>query len=524
MIGSLAVLLVAAASPAAGVAKSTAPVRPVVKAVRQAPAPAATLCDGDYADSVPAARASEILDGVKDQFVFAIRNIATYERVYYGRDGKLRRNYIRSVVHGTGFAYEVKDGETLIVTNEHVANRPDVTDDEHPVEGVPPGSKKVREQLKIVRDEEDDYEPGHVALKLALSDSASDIAIVKAHKILPVMPFRIGRSSALRPGNLVQVRGFPLGAFAAVNVGKVVNPYTEDTERGWSHTDFVVDALLSAGNSGSPVFAVNCRTSAPELVGVFHAGYSDAAALNVVVSIDQLREELETLRVPKRGGGLHSEITAQDRDRVVKELFADQTHTLTFPFGNRIATVRLADPSTLRFSILDDDYPLVVKEGVTLVDRGMNGFGTLDGIVVNVDGVPAEAAPALLEAEIRDHFDKLYDSLWHQVLGVVDYRARLARAQKSADAFAEAQQAKMRLRKRNGEQKELLGLCLFDADRAGAVAQRAVAMPPTAVAGTPQSPPAAEAEPVTAARRDPPVQASSIAPVAPAPTGSGGDR
>jgi len=412
----------------------------------------------------------------------------------------------------------VKDGETLIVTNEHVANRPDVTDEEHPVDGVPPGSKKVREQLKIVRDEEDDYEPGHIALKLALSDSASDIAIVKARKILPVMPFRIGRSSALRPGNLVQVRGFPLGAFAAVNVGKVVNPYTEDTERGWSHSDFVVDALLSAGNSGSPVFAVNCRTSAPELVGVFHAGYSDAAALNVVVSIDQLREELETLRVPKRGSGLHPEITAQDRDRVVKELFADQTHTLTFPFGNRIATVRLADPSTLRFSILDDDYPLVVKEGVTLVDRGMNGFGTLDGIVVNVDGVPAEASPSLLEAEIREHFDKLYDSLWHQVLGVVDYRARLARAQKSADAFAEAQQAKMRLRKRTGEQKELLGLCLFDADRAGSVAQRAVATPPTALAGTP---PAAEAEPVTAARRDPPLPGSSVAP---APTGSGGDR
>ncbi|TMA22603.1 MAG: serine protease [Deltaproteobacteria bacterium] len=522
MIGSLAVLLVAV-GVAPAVAKSTTPVRPAAKAPRPAPAPAPvpTLCEGDYADSVPAARASEILDAVKDQFVFSIRNIATYERVYYGRDGKLRRNYIRSVVHGTGFAYQVKDGETLIVTNEHVANRPDVTDDEHQVDGVPPGSKKVREQIKIVRDEEDDYEPGHVPLKLALSDSAADIAIVKARKILPVMPFRVGRSSALRPGNLVQVRGFPLGAFAAVNVGKVVNPYTEDTEHGWSHSDFVVDALLSAGNSGSPVFAVNCRTSQPELVGVFHAGYSDAAALNVVVSVDQLREELETLHVPKREGGLRAEITAQDRDRLVKELFAEQTHALTFPFGGRIATVRLADPTTLRFSILDDDYPLVVREGVTLVDRGANGFGTLDGIVVPVDGAPAEASPSLLDAEVRDHFDKLYDSLWHQVLGVVDYRSRLARAQKRADAFDESQQAKMRLRKRNGEQKELLGLCLFDADRAGAVAQRAVATPPVAVAAPTQ--PSAD-DTVAAARKDPPVQPSSIAPVAPSQTGSGGDR
>src|SRR5205814_743469 len=166
------------------------------------------------------------------------------------------------------------------------------------------------------------------------------------------------------------------------------------------------------------------RTSQPELVGVFHAGYSGAAALNVVVSVDQLREELETLHVPKREGGLRAEITAQDRDRLVKELFAEQTHALTFPFGGRIATVRLADPTTLRFSILDDDYPLVVREGVTLVDRGANGFGTLDGIVVAV------AAPT----------------------------------QPSAD------------------------------------------------------------DTVAAARKDPPVQPSSIAPVAPSQTGSGGDR
>src|SRR5438874_2065973 len=165
--------------------------------------------------------------------------------------------------------------------------------------------------------------------------AAADIAIVKAHKLLPLMPFRFGRSSALRPGNLAQVRGFPLGAFSAVSVGKVVNPYTEDTEKGWSHSDFVIDALLSAGNSGSPVFAVSCRTSEPELVGVFHAGYAEAAALNVVVAIDQLREELETLRLPRRNAGLRSEITAQDRDRVVKHLAADRSHALTFPFGGR---------------------------------------------------------------------------------------------------------------------------------------------------------------------------------------------
>ena len=445
------------------------------------------LCDGDYSDAVPAALAAQILDGAREQFVFAVRNTVTYEHVYYGRDGKLRRSYVRSVIHGTAFSYRVRDGETLLVTNQHVAERPDVTDEEHGVDGVPVGSKKVREQLKIVRTEDDDYEPGHVSLSRLLSDAAADIAILKAHKLLPIMPFRFGRSSALRPGNLVQVRGFPLGAFSAVNAGKVVNPYTEDSERGWSHADFVVDALLSAGNSGSPVFAVSCRTSEPELVGVFHAGYAEAAALNVVVAIDQLREELETLRLPRRNAGLRSEITAQDRDRVVKHLAADRSHALTFPFGGRAVQVQLSDPGTLRFAVLDDDFPMVTREALALVDRSRSGFGTLDGVVVQVDGAPAEVPAHALEPDLREHFDKLYEALWHQVLGVIDYRARVSRGRQSADAFAQAQQARARLRKRIPEQREQLGLAIFDTDRVGTVAKSAAASPgaippPTAAA------------------------------------------
>ena len=107
------------------------------------------------------------------------------------------------------------------------------------------------------------------------------------------------------------------------------------------------------------------------------------------------------------------------------------------------------------------------------------------------------------------------------MLGVVDYRSRLSRGQKSADAFAEAQQAKMRLRKRNPEQKDLMGLCMFDADRAGAVAQRAVPNPPVAVAGGPVQPATQPDAPSS-----PPVQAASIAPVPPqaAVVGSGGDH
>jgi serine protease Do len=478
---ALIALLLPLASPALGKGK---PPKATAK-----PAPAqekpAPLCAGDYADALPAEKAAAILDAVKEPFVFAIRNIATYEHVYYGRDGKLRRAYLRSVVHGTGFAYRVVNGETQVVTNEHVASQPEVTDDDHPVEGVPPGSKKVREQLKIVRDETDDYEPGHVALSKALSDAQADIAVLKARKQLPVMPYRLGRSGALRAGNLVQVRGFPLGAFAALNTGKVLNPMTHDSERTWNHSDFMIDALLSAGSSGSPVFAVSCRTSQPELVGIYHAGYTDAAALNAVVAIDQLREELETLKVPRRDPAALGDVTAQDRDRLVKQLFSETTRSLTFPFGGRSVVATLVDPQTLRFSILDDDYPLSTRETMALVDRGQNGFGTLDGIVVPVDGQTTEASAQVLEGEVREHFERLYDSLWRQIIGVVDYRARLARGRLSADAFADAQAARQRLRKRTVEQKEILNICTFEADRANFGAARPQVAAP---APTPQQP------------------------------------
>src|SRR4051812_16504103 len=381
----LVALLLAQAVPAAAKGHKPVKAKALPPATQPQPVPP-PLCGGDYADTLPPEKAAGILDAVKDPFVFAIRNTATYEHVYYGRDGKLRRAYLRSVVHGTALAYRIANGETQLVTNEHVANQPEVTDDEHPVDGVPTGSKKVREQLKIVRDETDDYEPGHVVLTKLMSDTQADVAVLKARKQLAVMPYRIGRSAALRPGNLVQVRGFPLGAFAAMNTGKVINPMMHDTERGWNHADFMIDALLAAGNSGSPVFAISCRTSEPELVGLYHAGYADAAALNAVVAIDQLRDELDTLKIPKREGPPHSEITAQDRDRLVKQLFAEPTHSVTFPFGGRAVLVALIDPQLVRFSILDDDYPLSTQESMALIDRGHNGFGTLDSVAVSVDG------------------------------------------------------------------------------------------------------------------------------------------
>ena len=142
--------------------------------------------------------------------------------------------------------------ETYLLTNEHVAVWPEVTDARNRVTGVSDGCKRVEARLRIVHDERDEEEVGQIPLKLVAADARLDAAVLKAPQPLSVLPYRIGRSAALRQGNAVEVRGFPLGLLHAVNTGKVVNPYDHDVEQGWDHVDFVVDALLSRGQLGQP--------------------------------------------------------------------------------------------------------------------------------------------------------------------------------------------------------------------------------------------------------------------------------
>ncbi len=186
-----------------------------------------------------------------DRNTFCVRTSATYECPFYGPDGSLRRVRKRVVAHGTGFAYRQQDGGTLILTNEHVAGWPVATDDDHPVDGVPAGCRRVSDSLKIVDGEGDQYEPDDVPLTRVVADPQLDVAVLKARVALPVMPWKIGRSASLRERNVVNVRGFPLGIIKADNVGKVVSAFDHDDFKEWEHDDFVVDALLAAGNSGS---------------------------------------------------------------------------------------------------------------------------------------------------------------------------------------------------------------------------------------------------------------------------------
>jgi serine protease Do len=142
------------------------------------------FCAGAYADDFAAlsVQAREIdrrpeARRPEATFSYCTRNTAIYECVSYGSDGTLRRTRSKAVLHGTAFAYKQSQSqsqsqsqtqtqtqtqsqswaETFLVTNEHVAVWPAVTSDQHAVEGIPPGCKKISESLVLVDDERDSY-------------------------------------------------------------------------------------------------------------------------------------------------------------------------------------------------------------------------------------------------------------------------------------------------------------------------------------------------------------------------------
>ena len=283
--------------------------------------------------------------------------------------------------------------ETYLLTNEHVASWPEVTDTLHRIDGVPEGCKRVEDKLRIVRDERDDFEPGQIPLTRVAVDPLLDAAILKAGQRLNVMPYSIGKSAGLRQGNAVGVRGFPLGVMQAVSDGKIVNPYDRDQEQGWDHVDFVVDALLSEGNSGSPVLAVSCKTRELELVGMYHAGYKGHGALNVVVGIDQLAEFMrKKKRVPRALSpeGPPGAPGIGERTRI-KDMLAGGTLPL-FDFGGLVVRVEDGD-DTFYYHVYGRQFPLDDRRVAVIEDLPKDGaFGEFGD--VRARAVAPGAGPA----------------------------------------------------------------------------------------------------------------------------------
>ncbi|WP_176736290.1 S1 family peptidase [Oligoflexus tunisiensis] len=400
-------------------------------------------CTNEYADDLSALnpKARE-LEQRLPSYTFCIRTLATYECPSYGPDGNLRRKKRKVVGHGTAFAYRTQGGETYIMTNEHVADWPVVTDEQNPADDVPAGCKRVSDSVKIVDDESDSFDRDDIQLTRVVSDPQLDITILKTKEDLPVLPWKIGHSSGLKERNVVDVRGFPLGVFKATNAGKVIAAYDHDEYKEWDHVDFVIDALLSPGNSGSPVFAVSCKTGEFELVGVYHAGYTEGSALNVVIGIDQIRELMTTFkRKPQPRMASKLALNQKSRLRVVNG--AKNSMAPYFPFGNMTAAVRYRTDGTLVYELLNRSfptrvYPVLVMEDLPSSDE--SNFGIMGRIWIgNRQGLKHHKW-ADLDADAQEQFDKLLDAMRAESLATFDLR--------DADRVAETSREKYDLSKR----------------------------------------------------------------------------
>jgi S1-C subfamily serine protease len=439
-------------------------------------------CSGPYADDFAALSAAAREAEQKPQsqtWTYAIRTSATYECLSYGTDGNLRRVKKKALAHGTGFGYRQQNGETLILTNQHVAEWPAVTDDEHKIDEVPVGCKRISDSLKIVESERDTYDRDDIPLQRVVTDKSMDMAILKAHALLPILPWKVGRSADLKERNVVDVRGFPLGAFKATNVGKVVSTYDHDDEKDWDHVDFVVDAQLSPGNSGSPVLAVSCRTGEFELVGVYHAGYAGNTPLNVVVAIDQVRDMMTTLKKSPRRD--HGDVSSLDRKaRARLEAALPTLIDPFFPFDGAVALVRARGDGALIFEVMPPAFPVRSIPALVLEDlpaTGPDAFGQLGRVWVGSRFGLKQIRPDGLDPDAVTLFERVLESVRANAMLAFELRAASALAARDREHYEQMGKLERQLRRMSGSQTDLANALADTVDRLGPkVAETAVAL------------------------------------------------
>jgi len=425
-------------------------------------------CSGRYADN-PEVLKREILEfekSRKSSYSVCIRNTTTYEQIFYSEDGKINKRFIKYVIHGTAFPFEKKGDIVYFLTNEHVANQPLVTNENNRLEGVPFGAKKVSEVIKIVQNENDTFEKNFVELKITAIAPELDAAILEGKVNIEPIPYKTGSSSELKTGNVVMIKGFPLGIFNASNTGKVINVNIEDNDGDWHHTDFIVDAQLNTGQSGSPVFAINCETKEYELVGLYHAFYSEGKGLNLVVGIDEILDFIKTKKsvIPNPQKELPF-LNTQEQFRIISYLL-DNRNLKLFQFGDNFFGVTLSKDRTITIELYTDRFPTYTVPAFAIVDRHLKGYGDVDEIVIYRSFSHKETIYNWeFSEELKKHLSDMYKELWLQIKRTIDYRNIVPIGNESEDYNKRMQNRYTEIKKMHDKQAQKLEQFLFELEK-----------------------------------------------------------
>ena len=212
-----------------------------------------------------------------------------------------------------------------------------------------------------------------------MTDPQLDVAVIKTRAALQVMPWKIGRSAGIRERNLVEVRGFPLGAFRATNIGKVISAHDHDDYATGITTISSSTRCCRRGIPARRFSAISCATGEYELVGIYHAGYSEGAALNVVVGIDQIRDLMSTLKRTTRDR--EESVVSLDgaaRALVARAVGEGRRRILSGGRAGRVA--RQAGDGALLLALFTKDFPANGEPGLVVEDLpppDPGGFGTV---------------------------------------------------------------------------------------------------------------------------------------------------
>lgn len=406
-------------------------------------------CAGKYSDflGTMSLKNRQFENSPAASYTYRIRNTVTYEHVYYGKNGKVLRNTLKNAYYGTGFAYLKKEGEYYLATNQHIVEMPEITETASSVEGIPVGARKIKEVLEIVRSRKNSIKNEYIPLKMVISDESLDIAILKTRIPLNVMPYSHGDSTAIKSGDIVIAKGYPLGIFSATNTGRVTAINLVDTDGKWNHNDFATDALLNDGNSGSPVLAISCRTGELELVGIYHAEYSDGKGMGLVIGINDLRELMETFKIPQRKIREHMSLSA------ALDIIRAVPSPVFIPFANHVVRIdNMGD--NLRFAILSDDFPLDTTEQVVIISGALDQ--NVKALLLPNRYGKTEIPREKLNSIAKDQIQRLNDAIWQQVGTVVEYRQLSQQAGESADARKYVSSLGAKIRRAKSEQVTMI--------------------------------------------------------------------
>jgi serine protease Do len=207
------------------------------------------------------------------------------------------------------------------------------------------------------------------------------------------------------------------------------------------------------------VLAVSCQTGELELVGIFHARYNNASALNVVVAIDQVRHLMATLeRTPRPA-------PTPEPDAAARARLAEAIHRATdppfFAVGSYTASVAARPDGALVFSLYSPEFPrvaqpLVVVEDLPPAAEDGAAFGRLGAVSAASAGVLHGCVEADLDAETSAAFARTLALFRQDALAAYDERAAEAAAGDSRDAYQRAAKRKRVLVRTLDAQQEVV--------------------------------------------------------------------